>query len=76
MKPTQQQIAEIINVSSGHLSDILSGKKPIGKRTALKVSEIVNIPWNVLLVMPADDLKKSLISNLTLSNETSGQEAG
>ena len=46
---TQKQLAEKLGIPQGHISAMEHGKKAIGKKTARRLSEILNISYKVFV---------------------------
>jgi DNA-binding XRE family transcriptional regulator len=40
---TQKQLAELVNIAQHHISEMETGKRPIGKETAKKLAEALNV---------------------------------
>jgi len=60
MKTTQSLKARKLGISESHLSNILSGRHPIGKRTAKAIAKLTGRKWNILLAYEPKDLRKIL----------------
>ncbi len=54
-------VARRLNVSNGHLSDILNGKVEMGKRTAKEIGRLIGQPWNKVIAMEPDTVEAELI---------------
>ncbi len=55
-KITQKNIADILGISDGHLSDILRGRREISKRVAEKIKNKTGLPFDFSLEKPAKDV--------------------
>lgn len=47
---TQSQLAEAINISNSHMSDIENGKKEMGVETFLKIGEYLNVSLDEMAI--------------------------
>jgi len=46
---TQTQLAEMIGIPQRHISEMESGKRPIGKEMAKRLGKVLNISYKVFL---------------------------
>jgi len=46
---TQRQLAELTGIPQRHISEMESGKRPIGKETARKLAKALNVDYRVFL---------------------------
>lgn len=46
---TQTRLSELTGIPQRHISEMEQGKRPIGKETARKLAEALNVDYNVFL---------------------------
>jgi ribosome-binding protein aMBF1 (putative translation factor) len=46
---TQKQLAEKIGIKTHHISEMEHGKRPIGKKMAHRLAEVLNVDYRVFL---------------------------
>jgi len=46
---TQKQLSEVTGIPQRHISEMENGKRPIGKKTAKKLAEALNISYKIFL---------------------------
>ncbi|MBU5611685.1 helix-turn-helix domain-containing protein [Geomonas azotofigens] len=46
---TQRQLAELTGIAQHHISEMENGKRPIGKETARRLADALNIDYRVFL---------------------------
>lgn len=67
-------IAKKIEMSPGHLSDILNGHRPCGNKTAKKFGNVCDRDWTDFLKMLPDKIEKTLINSLSKPSHLKGQK--
>jgi len=56
----QIELAQKLGMSQGHLSDILNGKKLVGREIAKKFEAATGTRWVEFLDMPGEEIEKTL----------------
>ncbi len=67
---TRYNISKILNISPGHFSDILNGKKFIGRKASQKIAKVANRPWREILIMPPEELENMIRKSIERREET------
>lgn len=75
MSITRRKISRLANVSGGHLSDLLNGRKPVGKATAKKISAVTGRPWHFYLAMPPEAIQADLLAAIAEKKDEGGKLA-
>ena len=60
MKITRSRVAEEMKISKGHWSDIMTGKRPVGKQVAKKIAGLTRRPWHFYLDMQPAEIEGEL----------------
>ena len=65
---TQSEIAKNIGISGAHYSDIINGKSPVGKRTAMKLSKLLNIEWYEVFKLSGQQIHEAALKAAKSAN--------
>jgi plasmid maintenance system antidote protein VapI len=56
----QRTIAQTLEISAPHLSDLINGRKEIGKKAAKKMAKFTGRKWTDLFTMTPEKMKEVL----------------
>ena len=70
MKITKSRVAEEMKISKGHWSDIMTGKRPVGKQVAKKIAGLTRRPWHFYLDMPPAAIWQDIVSTIERPDST------
>ena len=64
MKIKRCEMAEKIEVSRAHMSDVLNGHTLVGRRVAKNIEKVIGEPWNVIMAMKPEEIERKMTEKL------------